>query len=222
VDSDGDGVSDTDEQAAGTNPHDPNSKPGGSADKDGDGLTDDKDRDADGDGVSTANEKAMGTDPFDASSFTKLAMNVTKAQGKLNFVMTAHDTFSVSGIIPGFAAGFQPAGELAVLKLNGAATQYALGATGRATSTQGSLQLKLKSARDPVTRQKVFLGGDVAFKAAMKAVTLTAALGVDPTLDAVKQNLPVVVDLQVNGNVYTCTVTTVYSAKANKGATLKK
>lgn len=68
ADSDGDGVSDESEIAAGTNSHDPASKPDGTADLDGDSIPDDQDSDADGDGASNADETALGTNPYDPNS----------------------------------------------------------------------------------------------------------------------------------------------------------
>lgn len=68
LDDDNDGFSDADEIAAGTDPLDDNSKPGGTSDFDHDGITDDKDTDDDNDGVSDINEVAAGTNPRDASS----------------------------------------------------------------------------------------------------------------------------------------------------------
>ena len=64
-DSDGDGVSDADERARGTDPD--------SVDSDGDGLTDLDDpnpttRDADGDGLTDGEEVALGSDPDEADS----------------------------------------------------------------------------------------------------------------------------------------------------------
>lgn len=69
VDTDGDGISDADEEAAGTNPN--------SADSDGDGLndaeeaeagTDPNNSDSDGDGLSDSNELEAGADPNNADS----------------------------------------------------------------------------------------------------------------------------------------------------------
>ena len=65
ADTDGDGVSDGDEQAAGSDPDAPASTP---SDINGDGKVDKPDADTDGDGVSDAEEQAAGSDPDDASS----------------------------------------------------------------------------------------------------------------------------------------------------------
>ncbi len=65
ADTDGDGVCDGDERAAGSDPDEPSSTP---SDKDGDGKVDKPSADTDGDGVSDADEQAAGSDPDDASS----------------------------------------------------------------------------------------------------------------------------------------------------------
>src|SRR5262249_7937351 len=80
-DSDGDGYFDSEEIALGTNPHDPNSKPGGTADFDDDGKTDDKDTDDDNDLMTDAEEYAQGTDPYDPNSVNRSPLVVTKLSG---------------------------------------------------------------------------------------------------------------------------------------------
>jgi PKD repeat protein len=222
ADSDGDGSADADELAVGTNPHDPNSKPGGSADCDGDGLTDDKDPDADGDGVSTANEIAMGTDPFNAASFVKLPMTVAKLQAKAVFGVTGRDSITVAGVIPGLAAGLDPAGQQAVLKVRGVTAPFTLGPTGRAKSSQGSFQLKLKGKRDRTTKRLVFIGGNAPFTAVLKGGTFADLLGMDQAADASAQAASIAVDVQVFGYVFTDAPNALYSAKAGKGGKFKK
>jgi murein DD-endopeptidase MepM/ murein hydrolase activator NlpD len=79
-DTDGDGFSDHDEAAAGSNPTDPSSVPGGpdTVDSDFDGLTDAQETaygtdplnpDTDFDGASDADEVNAGTDPLNGASF---------------------------------------------------------------------------------------------------------------------------------------------------------
>ena len=65
ADTDGDGVSDGDERAAGS---DPDAKASTPSDTDGDGKVDSPRADTDGDGVSDADEQAAGSNPDDASS----------------------------------------------------------------------------------------------------------------------------------------------------------
>ena len=65
VDSDGDGVPDTKEETAGSDPTDKDKTP---SDIDGDGKVDDPDADTDGDGVSDGKEETAGSNPDDKNS----------------------------------------------------------------------------------------------------------------------------------------------------------
>ncbi|WP_170252481.1 YPDG domain-containing protein [Corynebacterium phocae] len=65
-DDDGDGLGDVDETDV--NPKDGVNDLVDGVDKDGDGISNDKDADADGDGVNNADEEAIGTDPLDPDS----------------------------------------------------------------------------------------------------------------------------------------------------------
>ena len=65
VDSDGDGVPDTKEETAGSDPTDKNKTP---SDKDGDDNVDDPNADTDGDGVTDGEEEGAGSNPDDAES----------------------------------------------------------------------------------------------------------------------------------------------------------
>ncbi|MGB1585612.1 MAG: hypothetical protein ACPHID_01015 [Thermoplasmatota archaeon] len=76
LDTDGDGVGDSAERAAGSNPRDPNDPRDARTDRDGDGLsdaaevdlgTDPLDPDTDGDGAGDGVEANVGTDPLDPS-----------------------------------------------------------------------------------------------------------------------------------------------------------
>jgi hypothetical protein len=89
-DSDGDGISDQDEIALGTNPESP--------DSDGDGISDNQERaegtdptneDSDGDGISDADEKALGLDPLDGDQDGDLIPDGQEREGD-----GANDRFS--------------------------------------------------------------------------------------------------------------------------------
>jgi hypothetical protein len=65
TDDDGDGYTDTDETAAGTNPRDSSSRP---ADNDNDGISNVTDPDDDNDGLTDVRENALGTNPFNGDT----------------------------------------------------------------------------------------------------------------------------------------------------------
>jgi len=225
TDSDGDGAPDAQEAILGTNPNDPNSRPGGTADFDGDAIPDDLDSDADGDGISNTNEVAAGTDSFDAASIFRIPMTITKLSGIVKFNVDGKDSRKVSGVIPNLPALFSPAGKTATLIVGGADVSFNLDGKGRAKSVKGTFALKLKGKRNKTTKQFEFAGGDAPFKAALRQGswgTAWSALGFDSELTVVKAALTLVVDLKFNDAIYSADVQALYSAKAKKGGTFKK
>ncbi|HYG77223.1 MAG TPA: Calx-beta domain-containing protein [Planctomycetota bacterium] len=224
-DTDGDGLSDADELAAGTNPQDANSKPGGTADADGDGIPDDQDADADGDGVDTAVEVASGSDPFNAASVAAIPFTVSKIQMKFKFGVDGKDSIQLSGILPGLPSGLQVAGQALALNIGGASAIFTLDARGKSNSGGASIALKLKGKRSKETRAFVFAGGDVAFKATLKKGTFSDDFsdeGVNPAASALKSALELVAEVRFAGRLFAVPVTGAYTAKANTGAILKK
>jgi|GEM_PF-405002 len=224
VDSDGDGVLDAAEILLGTNPLDPNSKPGGTADFDQDGTPDDQDSDTDGDGVSNANEAASGTNSYLATSLKKLPVTIKKLKLAATFSTPDKDTCSLSGIIPALPKGFDPAGKPVRLDVGGAVLNVTLNEKGKAKTTQGSIALTLKRKKNPATKVKEFIGGDVPFKATfMRGPWAENWIdeGVDPASGNSGAPMGVTVDLSLNGNVYTATAQTLYKAKAGKSGKAK-
>ncbi|HYF48704.1 MAG TPA: PKD domain-containing protein, partial [Planctomycetota bacterium] len=164
-DNDGDGFSNEDEDRNGTDKNDPNSKPGGGGDKDGDGIPDDVDLDDDNDGVTDSQEIADGTNPYDATSVKAQPLTVTKVSGSVK-VTPGADSASVSGTILNLPKGYKTQGVVLELNVGGAVETFKLDSRGRGKSAQGSISLSLKpSLRDKLTKQLVFQGGNVAFKA---------------------------------------------------------
>jgi hypothetical protein len=225
LDDDNDGVSDADELAAGTNPLDALSLPGGSGDSDGDSLTDDTDPDDDNDHVSDANEIADGTDPYDRNSFVRVPLTIAKFSGKARLDGTAgKDVCRVTGAIPSVPALFNAADAVVVVTIGGVETAFTLDARGKAKNGKSSLVLVLRpSVRNPVTKQKEFQGGDVTFKAAFRAGTFMPAwssTGLTANADRKDSPLDMPVTMTFNGRLYAATPTALCTATAGKSARL--
>ena len=224
LDSDGDGSSDIQEVSLGTNPLDPNSKPGGSADFDLDGIPDDVDSDADGDGVGNVDEIAIGSDPYDSASFTKLPLTILKLKGGVKFNSSGRDACAVSGVIPGIPALFDPKGQTATLNIAGVMVNFILDAKGRGTAPEGTLLLKFKGKRNKLTKNFEFIGGSVPFKAIIHNGIWSddwRILGIDAASDAVRKVLELTINLKL-GKLYGTSVVALYSAKAGKSGSFKK
>lgn len=226
VDTDNDGVSDEQELVLGTNPNDANSKPGGTADFDGDGITDDLDGDSDADGISNENEAAAGSNAYDAGSPASIPLTVLKFQGGVSFKLLERDSLQVSGVIPAVPALFDPAGKSIVLSAGGIGATFLLDAKGKSRIENGALQLKMKpSKRNKSTKKIEFLGGDVAFKATLKKGAFAASWddeGVSGAADQKNQPLNFQVQMLFNGGRYGAEVTPLYSCKAGVSGKIKK
>lgn len=197
-------------------------------DPDGDGLANDIDPDDDNDGFTDTAELAAGTDPNDANSVPqdpKVAMTISKLQGSVRFDGGGKDTLAIAGVIPSLPALFEPGGLAIVFNVGGALRAITLDAKGRGKSADGSAQLTLKpSVRNKTTKKVEFLGGPVAFKASLKKGDWKSVWtddGINPDADAKNANLPMTVDVTLNGVVYTETVTGLYSGKAGKSGKFK-
>ena len=181
--------------------------------------------DSDGDGVSDPDEIAVGTNPFNAASVLKAPMTVSKLMISMKFGVQLKDSIGFSGVIPGMPALFNPKDRMVTIDVSGARVILTLDTKGRAKNDSASLMLKLKGKRNKATKQFEFAGGDVPFKASLKHGTWStgwSGIGVNPVQNAFKIPTNLVVDLALNGTVYTATVPTLYSAKAGKGGAFKK
>ncbi len=223
VDTDGDGISDSDEAALGTNPNNAASKPGGSADFDGDGISDDTDSDADGDGASNSVETAAGTNPYNASSVATTPMTLLAISGGLNFAKAGKDYISVSTVLPQLPALFSPDKMTITLIAGGAAVPFVLDARGRSKSNGSSIALRLKGMkRNKQTKKMEFPGGDVGLKAMLRGSWQSSWIDEGLVNADTKTLVPFTVDAQLGGKVYRAEATVNYSAKAGKSGRFKK
>jgi len=197
-------------------------------DPDGDGLANDIDPDDDNDGFSDTAELAAGTNPNDAASApqdAKVAMTLTKVQGSVQFSIAGKDSITLAGVIPNLPALFDPSGLAIVFNTGGAIRAITLDGRGRGKTADGSAQLALKpSVRNKATKKVEFLGGPVVFKASLKKGDWKAVWtddGINPGADAKNANLPMTVDVTLNGVIYTETITSLYSGKADKNGKFK-
>ncbi|HYG74582.1 MAG TPA: fibronectin type III domain-containing protein [Planctomycetota bacterium] len=224
ADADGDGVSDAEEAQLGTNPSNANSKPGGTADFDGDGITDDQDSDADGDGVSNASETAAGTNAYDAGSFTPIAIPLLKLSGGVNFVSDAKDSISFTTIIPALPAKLNFNQAQLIVDCDGAKVPFVLDARGRSKSVNGSAGFKAKFIRNKQTKTLEFIGGDTLFSAKLNKGSWKSSWEDDGIVSAErnKERISLSVTLTFAGNVYSGSTDAFYTAKPGKSGRFKK
>jgi len=168
-----------------------------------------------GGGGSTASE----IDPVTGEA--RLPLTVTALSGSFRFG-GSRDGCSVSGVIPGMPAGFNPAGSASV-HVGAASVSFTLDAKGKGKSAQGMLQLSLKpSTKDPVTRKPVFAGGDLAFKIKLAKGAWASAWQIDPAATIVNGTLPLDVGIKLGSTSYGSAATATYSSTAGKGGKFKK
>jgi len=223
VDSDADGVNDADEARFGTNPNNANSKPGGSADFDGDGFFDDTDSDADGDGVSNTNETAGGSNPYDAKSFVTIPLKTLSVSGGVNLSLSGKDSCSVSALIPALPAGLKFDKKTVLMDCAGVPFSFVFDARGRAKVTSGGASFKFKLARNKTTKALEFLGGDVLFKAKVTKGSWKANWVDDGIVsdDRTKAAVSLPLTIYFNGSIYTGVAASEYSAKSGKTGSIK-
>jgi hypothetical protein len=182
--------------------------------------------DIDGDGVSDENEQIDGTAPFDPNSLKKTEMTVSKIAGKMNFAAGGKDRCSVSGIIPNLPPKFDSAGAIVNVDIGGAKASFTLDAKGRGVGFGGAFALKLKSnKRNAVTKKFEFPGGNGLFKLDLRNGAWAGAwrdLGADPTQTVHNAPMTIVIDLALNGRVYSATSQVRYSGKAGTLGAFKK
>jgi hypothetical protein len=142
----------------------------------------------------------------------------------VSFKSSGKDGCALSGVLPSLPPLFNPTGVTVKLDIGGAQVLFALDAKGKSKATAGTFGLSLKPAKRNKSTGKIeFLGGPVAFKTTMKNGNLR-----DYWTDEGLQNqtasgmLNLVIDLYLNGRIYTATVPAKYSGKADASAKLKK
>jgi hypothetical protein len=217
ADSDLDGYTDQQEQALGTNPNDANSKPGGTADFDHDGLPDDVDPDDDNDLVPDVQEIADGTNPYDATSFKAWPLTLMKISGSAKNG-GGKDAFALTGIIPNGPALADLANQPIAVNIGGVVLTFAPNLKGKAVGSNGTLALVSKAPRGGGSRTLTFT------ISAKKGTWAPEWLndGVDLSVTQSKVTIKMPVTFALPGAVYTTQATCGYSSKAGKSATFKR
>lgn len=225
ADDDNDGISDVDESAGGTNPLDPESKPGGQADYDGDGVPDADDKDSDGDGASDANEHADGTDPFDAGSHRVISLSTARVVGRVKFNRDGRDRCVIRGILPDVAAGVTALGQTCAIDVGGVQADFELDALGRGRDGDSYVRLRLRPCKkNREFGEKEFVGGPVRFVAVLTNGDWSNAWhdeGMDREEDIKAKQTAILVRVEFNGRVYELLLDGVITSKAGKGGSLK-
>ncbi len=221
-DTDGDGLNDAEEAQLGTNPANANSKPGGSADFDGDGLTDDVDSDADNDGISNTFETLGGTNPYDAQSFAIVTLQKLSVSGGVNFLLSEKDSCSVSAVFAGLPPLLNFDKAVLLMDCGGVKASFVFDGKARAKAVNGTAQFKVKFVRNKQTKAREFLGGDAAFKAKITKGSWRTNWSDDGIVsaDRKKEIISLPVTIQFNA-IYTGTAQAEYSAKAGKSGSFK-
>jgi hypothetical protein len=153
----------------------------------------------------------------DAAAPSTMTLTVSKLHGSAHFTSKSKDVVTVSGTIKGLPDAFDPTEKSLTLNVGGATATFTLNEKGHASSDSGVVTLKLIRQHG----SKDYAGGDVQFSARITG-SWAVAWGMDPTttVEAQTQSIPVVVDL--DGTVFSGSVTATCSTKANSGGTLKK
>jgi hypothetical protein len=146
-----------------------------------------------------------------ASAAPTLAMSVSKMTGSVDFSNHSHDSITVSGVIPGVAKGFVPAGVVFSIDVSGATQSFTLDSKGKSKTANGTLALKL-----PHSKQG-FPGGSVPFS--VKLINGAWAAGWNMAPSDAKSSTPVTLAVNVGflGQEYATTVTVSYFPKTKNG-----
>jgi len=217
-DTDGDGLFDDYEVAAGLNPN--------SVDGDGNGIAD-EDEFVSGTTIrhfelqhglaNPNNPNGGGGQPGVVQPLT-----LTKLSGAAKFKSSGADSVSISGVLS-LPAGILPLGMSLVVDVGGAVETWVLDGKGRAKSAQGSVALKLKRIRDRATKAVSFAGGAVPFSAKLRGSynAAWADEGFAGTSDVKSAVAALGVRVTLDGVVYGTTANTKFSTKAGNSCVFK-
>jgi hypothetical protein len=174
------------------------------------------DDDTDGDGFSDDVETAFGSNPADATSTpfegagpgTAKSFKSPKAQITLDFKRTNRDEITFSAVLP-LAKSFKPKGQRIVLDVGGVVAGATLSKSGKGSG--GGAKFTLTPGNRKLLTVK-FSKGD--FEAAFADEGLT-------NQDATKAAKTVVVNLYLDGSLYTLTKAGQYTAKLDEKGQFK-
>lgn len=135
-----------------------------------------------------------------------LPLSVASLTGTVHFGAQARtDSAKISGTLSGVPAPFSPLGKTLTLNISGAAIDFTLGATGKASTPHGTIALKLTVIKAPksvkgVKSAKAYQGGAIPFKATLKGGTYAPAWGLSAQTPS--SNIPLQVTLTLDGVMF--------------------
>ena len=144
---------------------------------------------------------------------TPTPFDILKLSGAVNFKTSGKDACALKGKLPTLDAGFKPQGATVTVDVGGATRTFTLDAKGRARTANGSFSLK-KSKTGAITFDAKLTKGTFA--------ALWSDEGADPAKAAKNAPLTMISRITLDGRVYECVSTVLYSAKPGVGAVFKK
>jgi hypothetical protein len=147
-------------------------------------------------------------------------MTVTRLQGVVNFKSSGHDTFTMTGTLPGLPIPFFPNGQTFTVNIGGETMPFTLNEHGQAKSGASSVAIRLKHAGKSSSNPGS-TGGSIPFSIKLAKVDLSRALQGIPDLTQTHSVMPLLLTVQLAETTYASIVDTVYSGQDGTGGRFK-